>query len=573
MAGDARIGTVVAGCRIISVIGRGGMGVVYLAQHEALERRVALKLLSPELAQDPEFRERFQSEARIAASLDHPNVVPIHDAGESDGELYIVMRWVDGLDLRALLRENGGTLPVESAVALLTQVADALDAAHARGLVHRDVKPANVLVTASREHAYLSDFGLTKLVSASSSGLTRTGQWIGTIDYVAPEQIEGRRLDARTDVYALGCLLFQALTGSVPFPREHEIAKVWAHVNADPPSLSEHAPELPRALGTVLSRALAKDPDARYASAGGLARAVLAAVQDRELPADDRSVAIGAAAPVSADDVEPTSDDDAPPEEDGATAVLPQPHAPASAVDATLRKPLLPPSPAARKRSARTPVLLALVAVLLVVGGVTALALRGSPSDLAETVAATQPATRRPAVAATTPSRDDQRTTAAAARAPRKRTRTVTAAAPPAAPGPPAEYAFHSGLDYSVERPRGWSEVKTDVTESDDPPRYRSEWSSDECGCAVVIDWMPGYGLSAIQNAREAEGGEIRPASVGVFSDVALRTASSGDLHTATYYASYGSGNLAVRAETKSAATALAIADHVAGTLLIYGGD
>ncbi|HST43210.1 MAG TPA: serine/threonine-protein kinase, partial [Conexibacter sp.] len=215
MTHDARIGTTVAGCRIDGTIGQGGMGIVYRAEQLALGRVVALKLLSQELAGDPEFRARFQEEARLAASLDHPHVVPIHAAGESeDGDLYIVMRYVEGGDLRGLLREHGGRLPPQRATALIAQVGDALDAAHARGLVHRDVKPANVLVGEGGHQAYLSDFGLSK-PAAASGGLTRTGQWLGTIDYCAPEQIEGRRVDARTDVYALGCLLFHVLTGTV----------------------------------------------------------------------------------------------------------------------------------------------------------------------------------------------------------------------------------------------------------------------------------------------------------------------------------------------------------------------
>jgi len=561
MAGDARIGTVVAGCEIISVIGRGGMGVVYLAEQVALRRRVALKLLSPELAQDPEFRQRFETEARLAASLDHPNVVPIHAAGESDGQLYIVMRWVDGIDLRQMLREHGGRLPAGTAATLALQVADALDAAHARGLVHRDVKPANVLVTSSRQHAYLTDFGLTKLAAASSGGLTRTGQWLGTIDYVAPEQIEGGRLDARTDVYALGCLLFQSLAGTVPYPREHDVAKVWAHVNAPPPLLAERAPELPQELSAVVARAMAKNPAERWASAGGLARAVAAAVEQRPLPADDASVATGPAAPRPATGPPP---DEAPDEAPTATVALPPP---------TRRLPR-PPANDPPRRARRIPALVALAATTLVVGGLVALASRdGGGERVAATVATTtEQRARRPSPTAAKAQRtrtaaSGRPDAAASAGTPAAQTATAATTPPPRASAPPTDYARYEGLDYSVERPAAWAELKADAQESEEPPRYRSQWSSSGCGCTVVIDWIPGYGLSALENAAEAGSGEIEPATVGGFDDAALRTAASGDLHTATYYMAYGGGNLAVRAEARSLATALAIADHVAGTL------
>jgi len=271
-------GQQLAGYRIDAVAGRGGMGVVYRATQLALDRTVALKLIAPDVAEDSGFRERFQRESRIAASIEHPNVIPVHEAGEADGLLFISMRYVDGTDLRELLARGGPLDPIRAA-GIITQVANALDAAHARGLVHRDIKPANVLI-ASRggvEHVYLTDFGLSKQ-SSSQSGLTKTGQWVGTLDYVSPEQIEGRQVDPRTDIYALGCVLFQTLTGAVPFERDSEVSKMWAHVSEPPPAPSQRRPGVPPALDPVVARAMAKDPEHRFVSAGELAGATRAAV-------------------------------------------------------------------------------------------------------------------------------------------------------------------------------------------------------------------------------------------------------------------------------------------------------
>lgn len=213
---DPRIGSEIAGYRVERMIGRGGMSVVYLAEQLRLGRKAALKILAPELSQDQGFRERFVRESRLAASIDHPNIIPIYDAGEAQGVLFIAMRYVDGIDLRQYLHEFGPLSPGK-AVSVTAQVASALDAAHARGLVHRDVKPGNVLMASgtdaeTSDHIYLADFGLTKH-ALSVSGMTATGQFVGTIDYVSPEQIRGDPVDGRTDVYSLGCLLFECLTG------------------------------------------------------------------------------------------------------------------------------------------------------------------------------------------------------------------------------------------------------------------------------------------------------------------------------------------------------------------------
>jgi predicted ATPase/Tfp pilus assembly protein PilF len=265
-------GSTLAAYSVERLLGRGGMGEVYLATHEGLGRRVALKLLAPELAADPAFRERFIAESRLAASLDHPHIVPIYEAGEADGRLFLAMRYVEGDDLGALIAATGSLEP-ERAVDLLAGIGAALDAAHDRGLVHRDVKPANILVARTAradEHAYLGDFGLTKLLG-SDAGFTRSGQLVGSVDYVAPEQIEGRPIDGRVDVYSLACVLYAALTGSPPYRRETEVATLWAHVQADPPRPSEVDPSLAR-YDPVIARGMAKDPADRHSTAGELMR-------------------------------------------------------------------------------------------------------------------------------------------------------------------------------------------------------------------------------------------------------------------------------------------------------------
>jgi tRNA A-37 threonylcarbamoyl transferase component Bud32 len=265
---DPRVGTELGPYHVERLIGRGGMGVVYLATHAGLQRRVALKLLAPDYADEDAFRARFLRESRMAAAIDHPNIIPIYEAGEVEGTYFLAMRYVEGTDLETRLRD--GPLPARLAVHLLGQVASALDAAHAAGLVHRDVKPANVLVASGQgsdgaDHAYLTDFGLTKQRDAAS-GLTRAGSFLGTVDYVAPEQIEGRAVDGRADQYALACLAFHALAGEVPFPRDSDLAVVNAHLRDDPPSLHERRPELPAAADAVIGRGMAKRPEDRYPS-------------------------------------------------------------------------------------------------------------------------------------------------------------------------------------------------------------------------------------------------------------------------------------------------------------------
>jgi serine/threonine-protein kinase len=247
------------------------MGVVYRARDQALDRVVALKFIATDLASTPGFRDRFTAESKTAASLDHPNVIPIHQAGEHEGTLFLVMRYVEGEDLRTELQHEGRLEP-ERAARIVAQIAAALDAAHARGLVHRDVKPANVLLTPD-DHAYLTDFGLTKRV-VTDADATKTGELVGTLNYVAPEQIRGEPVSPRTDVYGLGCLLFHVLTGRVPFPLEGNEAKLWAHVSEPPPVASSVAQGVPTAFDRVVARAMQKRPEDRFQSAGELGRAV-----------------------------------------------------------------------------------------------------------------------------------------------------------------------------------------------------------------------------------------------------------------------------------------------------------
>ena len=271
MAVVPRIGTEFAGYRIEALLGRGGMSVVYRAENARLGNKVALKLLAEDLANDESFRERFVRESRTAATLNHPNIVTIYDAGDWEGVLYIAMRLVDG-DLKAHLRREGPLSP-DHALAVAAQVGSALDAAHTHGLLHRDVKPANILLEpgdpGAPPIAYLADFGLTKHLE-SRSGITASGQFVGTIDYMSPEQIEGREVDARTDVYSFGCVVFESLTGGTPFRRETEVAVLWAHMRDDPPSLTELRPDLPSELDGVIAKAMAKNPEERYSTCRAL---------------------------------------------------------------------------------------------------------------------------------------------------------------------------------------------------------------------------------------------------------------------------------------------------------------
>jgi serine/threonine-protein kinase len=269
MAEPPLVGDEYAGYRLLSVLGRGGMSVVYKAENPRLGSVVALKLLAPGLAGDDVFRARFLEESRIAASLNHPNVIPIYDAGSSGGLLYIAMRYVSGTDVRQMIKKRGRLIPAV-ALSLTGQAARALDAAHRKGLVHRDVKPGNLLIERASDeddpdHVYLSDFGITKH-AIDRSGMTSTGQFLGTIDYVAPEQIRGMSVLGQADQYSLGCVLYECLTGRVPFEKDLDAAIIWAHVEESPTMPTVLRPDLPPEVDGVFARVLAKQPGDRYAS-------------------------------------------------------------------------------------------------------------------------------------------------------------------------------------------------------------------------------------------------------------------------------------------------------------------
>jgi predicted Ser/Thr protein kinase len=271
------LGEEFAGCRVEEVIGRGGMGVVYRGTDLTLERPVAIKLIAADRAGDEAARRRFEREARLTAAIDHPNVIPVYGAGEQNGDLYLVMRYVDGTDLQHRIREAGAMAPAEAA-RVIDQVARALDAAHRRGLVHRDIKPANVLL--SGDHVYLTDFGITRLVDEGTHA-TETGEWVGTVDFMSPEHLRGEETDARADVYSLGCVLYACLTGVPPFKRMTTPATIGAHLHDRPPAPSLTHPGVPRGFDQIVGRALAKRPEHRYASAGELGEAAVAAAAGR----------------------------------------------------------------------------------------------------------------------------------------------------------------------------------------------------------------------------------------------------------------------------------------------------
>ena len=461
---DLAEGTELAGFTIVEEIGRGGMGVVYLAEQASLGRRVALKVITPTLASDQEFRARFERESHHAASIEHPNVIPVFQAGIEGGHVFLAMRYVEGEDLGALLRR--GALEPPAAARVVDQIGAALDAAHAKGLVHRDVKPANILLDGGDPagHAYLTDFGLTK-EQAAVSGLTSTGAWVGTVDYAAPEQIDGSGLDARTDVYSLGCVLYEALTGDLPFSGT-PTQKMWAHMNNPPPSLSASRPELAADYDPVISRALAKLPDERFPSAGDLGRAVVAAAQGSTVKSPERSVATGVAAGIPAAPTRAAQTRGAEPGAgEGATEPLP-PQVPTERRDA------------AGSSGSGTRRAFAVAAVLLAVAaGIGAAALlvsqmNGSEPDVTQTVATPADPANGDAE-----SGSDQR----------------DAPAPGDAAGPASSFASYRstepGFEYSAELPsgNGWSEEAGTLV---NPELYETEVRGPD-GYFVVVDYTP----------------------------------------------------------------------------------
>lgn len=305
MREDPLVGRELGGFRVEALLRRGGMGRIYRATQKSVgNRTIALKVLAPELAEDGEFRSRFLRESLLAGGIEHPNILPVYDAGEADGHLFIAMRLVEGVDpdLGSVLKRSGA-LPLNRATAILAQAADALDAAHTHGLVHRDVKPGNLLLAG--DHAYLTDFGIAKSTLARRE-LTRTGVFVGTLDYAAPEQIRNEALDPRTDIYALGCVLFQCLTGEVPFDRPSEYDVMRAHLTEAPPSISARRPDLPRSLDGVISRAMAKERDERYRSGRHFAGALRATMHPPSAAADRPTIA--AARPASTEAVPPIAE-------------------------------------------------------------------------------------------------------------------------------------------------------------------------------------------------------------------------------------------------------------------------
>jgi predicted Ser/Thr protein kinase len=351
---------------IVQKIGEGGMGVVYLAEEGSLRRRVALKVIAPNFAADEDFRRRFETEGQSAAAIDHPNAVTVYSAGEADGHLYMAMRYVEGTDLGGLLRRQKRLDPVVAAETI-RQVAGALDAAHALGLIHRDIKPANILIEGkgANRRAFLTDFGLSKGLEASRAGLTGTGAWVGTINYVAPEQMAGGTVDARTDIYALGCVFYEMLSGEIPFAGS-DVEKMWSHANDAVPSLEEFELEHGRELDEMIARACAKDPEDRYPSAGDLGRAAVAAAEGGRVETPESSVAKGAAAaglPAAA-----TRSMRAGPERAAATKSSPRP-TPREAPTAVVSRPSGSSTRVALVVAAAIVLAAGLIAAALVVGG------------------------------------------------------------------------------------------------------------------------------------------------------------------------------------------------------------
>ncbi len=275
-------GDVFAGYTIVRELGVGGMGSVYLARHPRLPRFDAIKLLKAELGTDPTFVRRFEREAELAAQLDHPNIVAVHDCGSYEGQLWISMRYIDGTNAEVALRETPSGMPPERAVRIVGKIASALDYAHRHLLLHRDVKPANILLCPADdedepERVYLSDFGVAKPIGGEPA-VTATGDVLGTLDYLAPEQIRGLQPDVRSDIYALGCVLHKLLTGSVPYPGETPAARVYGHLDGAIPRPSARVPSLPPGLDEVVVTAMAKRPDDRYPTCRAMALAARAAL-------------------------------------------------------------------------------------------------------------------------------------------------------------------------------------------------------------------------------------------------------------------------------------------------------
>ena len=465
---DPLIGRTLGQYHLESEIARGGMGVVYHAFDERLERSVALKLLRHELAEDPSFRARFVRESRAAAGLDHPSILPVFDAGEIDGALYIATRLVDGVDLRGFL-DRFGTLDPDRALSIVGQVAAALDYAHQRGIVHRDVKPANILLTSDQDavdHAYLIDFGITAS-NSTDTRLTATGRFLGTPEYVAPEQINAQALDGRADQYALACVLYHCLTGTAPFQASATVDILHAHLHEPPPRPSTSRADVSPALDDALARALSKNPARRFETC----RAFVATARLR-----------GAAPPPSTADERPTG-----------TIVARAPRAP-TVHSAAVAAPTAP----ARSRGARIAAGAALLAVLAA-GGVAAGALL-SKGDKPQADAATN----HPRGNAAKQSAKKQGATGAARTA--KGSSSSTAAANPAARHrlDPAALSLtkRAFADYTADLPSNWSLDKRDEPQVAAAParRTRTELVNRAIGASVVIDKLEHFDVPPQEN-------------------------------------------------------------------------
>ncbi len=460
------------------------MGIVYLALDTRLDRQVALKVVAPDLVHDEEFQERFEAEARSAAAIEHPNAVPIYSAGSADGHLYIAMRYVAGTDLRHHLAESGPLAPA-AAAAVVSEVGAALDAAHAAGFVHRDVKPANILLDGrpGAGTAYLTDFGLTRGLGAGQAQLTRTGQWIGTLDYVAPEQVAAGRVDARTDIYSLGCVFYEMLSGSVPYGGD-EMQKLWAKANKKPPSLPGGGN---RSFDPVLARSLAREPEDRFRSAGDLGRAAAAAAGAGTARPTERSVATGAAAAGLL-------------EGDAAG----RGHRPAPA-DPYERRTTQMPAAAPRKRRAPVGSVAIVLAAMALAGGLVAGALvlagkRGS--DTATVVRKTEAAAasgkrggsaggEEPEPAAETETEAETETQVG---------REGEEASAAAVAGGGGREPFYGGL-YTATVPAGWVQEEEEATASDGS-YVENTWNSPAEDESLKVDESPGGAKDPTESAE-----------------------------------------------------------------------
>jgi serine/threonine-protein kinase len=500
-----RPGDRLAEFEVIRRLGDGGMGIVYLVRDVRLGRQVALKVIAPHLAPDPEFQERFAAEARSAAAIEHPNAVTIYSAGSADGHLFIAMRYIEGTDLRHSLAETGPLAP-QAAARVVAEVAGALDAAHAAGFVHRDVKPANILLTGAPGSgtAYLTDFGLTRGLGSSQAQLTETGQWIGTLDYVAPEQVAGERIDARTDIYSLGTVLYEMLAGSVPFGGD-QMQKLRRKTDDAPPPLPATAS--PRAFNPVLARAIARDPEHRFRSAGDLGRAASTAAGVEASAPTERSVATGAAAAGLREiDVRVRGSRPAPAQ---GTVRMPRVQRPAPAPRRPAPPPPAPaPPPRAQRRSSGRAVAIIAGALAVAAGLVAgALLLAGTKDPGTRTVITRRvpaPAQEKAAPVATSSA---ETASASAEETPAESTSTNAEADRPVS---------FEGSEYSATLPAGWIQGEHEKLASDGS-YVENTWTSPSGDEELLIDMSPGEPADPAQSVAKIAGG-IRESGQTVYS-------------------------------------------------------